>query len=113
MTLQSPAHIGVCVTDIECSTRFDRDAPGFEEGDESETRSPGSAPLLGTDAAALRAVRLEGDGVRTQLLGFTDATQAAEAEPAPMPRPGFAHSPLRADDLDATIVAFEKVGGPR
>ena len=113
MTIQSPAHIGVCVTDIECSTRFDRDEPGFEEGGESETRSPGSAPLLGMGAAGLRAVRLEGDGVRNQLLGFADATRAVEAEPAPMPWPGFAHFPLRVDDLDPTTVAFEKVGGPR
>lgn len=111
MAIQHLSHIGLCVTDVERSIRFYCDALGFEEMGELTTRGQEAAQLLGMDAVELRAVYLDRDGVRIELLGFGEATEAAKAEPRPMPRPGFTHFSLRVDDLEAAIAAIEKAGG--
>ena len=64
------SHLGICVSDVEASLRFYRDALGFEVKSELEVKGEPSDTLLRLRDVALRAVYLRRDGLTIELLHY-------------------------------------------
>lgn len=110
MAIQRLVHIGLCVSDLERSRRFYRDALGFREVARLESASEPTRRLLQLPDADLRALFLERDGLRLELLHFAKSAPAAGPRPRPMNAPGFTHLALRVDALDDTLEALRRAG---
>jgi glyoxylase I family protein len=102
-------HVGICVSDLERSLRFYRDGLGFRYEHDLEVEGEPSDTLLRLRGVKLKAVYLERDGVRIELLRFA-------SPPAPPPRSrtihehGLTHLSFRVADLDATLGALRAAG---
>lgn len=110
MTVQRVVHLGLCVSDLERSRRFYRDALGFREVSRLDTADEPMRRLLQLPDAELSALFLERDGLRLELLHFARTAAPAGARPRAMNAPGFTHLALRVDDLDATLEALRRAG---
>jgi catechol 2,3-dioxygenase-like lactoylglutathione lyase family enzyme len=110
--LQALSHIGICVSDIDRSIRFYRDALGFEYVSDLEAAGEPSDTLLRLRDVRLKAVYLERAGVRIELRHY--ATPARKPAPAPRPRAmndlGFTHLSFRVSDFEATLAALRAAG---
>jgi catechol 2,3-dioxygenase-like lactoylglutathione lyase family enzyme len=108
--LQALSHIGICVSDIERSLRFYRDALGFAYVSELEVAGEPSDSLLRLRGVRLRAVYLERDGVRIELLHYA----APPRQPAPRARVmndlGLTHLSFRVSDLEGTLETLRAAG---
>jgi len=107
------SHLGLCVADLERSLRFWRDALGFRERSRLEVAGAHADRLLGLDGTKLRAIYLERDGLRLELLHFDAPSGAACTVPAPRPMnaPGLTHLSLRVSDVDALLPRIVAAGG--
>jgi len=111
MSVQRLSHIGICVSELERSVAFYRDALGFEEISRLRVSGPESARLLQLEGGAVQAVYLQRDGTRIELLYFPQAGHQGEHTPAPMNRLGLTHLSLRVADLDAVVAAVVSLDG--
>lgn len=103
-------HIGLCVSDLDASLRFYRDRLGFREVSRLDVAGAAAERLLELAPLALRAVWLERDGTRVELLHYAKPGHAGDATPAPMNRLGLTHLSLRVADLDATLSELRGAG---
>jgi catechol 2,3-dioxygenase-like lactoylglutathione lyase family enzyme len=110
MTVLRFSHVGICVSDLERSLAFWREL-GFREVKRLDVAGDASDTLLGLHDVDLRAVFLERDGVRIELLCYAAPGHRGVGEPRPMNALGLTHLSLRVDDLDATLAALEQAGG--
>jgi glyoxylase I family protein len=110
MSLLRLTHIGICVSDWERSLRFYRDALGFTYLSEIQVAGEPSDTLLQLDNVALRAIYLERDGTRIELLHYSSPGYEGDGAPRPMNRLGLTHVSLRVDDLAATLAALHAAG---
>jgi catechol 2,3-dioxygenase-like lactoylglutathione lyase family enzyme len=108
--IQCIAHVGICVSDLERSRRFYRDALGFKEVARLQTSSPPTRQLLQMKQVDLHALFLERDGLRIELLYYPTPGCTAGERPRPMNQLGLTHLAIRVDDLDATIAALARAG---
>jgi catechol 2,3-dioxygenase-like lactoylglutathione lyase family enzyme len=67
--------------------------------------------LLRLEDVSLRALYLERDGVRIELLHYDSPGCAGDGSPRAMNRLGLTHLSLRVDDLDAALGPLEACGG--
>ncbi len=105
-------HIGVCVTDLEHSTRFYRDGLGFKEAMGLEIDGEPTATLMGLDSdLELRALYLDREGFRIELLAYPTPGTVGEAVARPMNRLGLTHIAVRVTDLDAALERVVAYGG--
>ncbi len=111
MSVQRLSHIGICVSELERSVAFYRDALGFEEISRLQVSGPESARLLQLEGGAVQAVYLQRDGTRIELLYYPQAGHQGARTPAPMNRLGFTHLSLRVADLDAVVAAVVSLDG--
>ncbi len=102
-------HIGICVSDVERSLRFYRDALGFRVEHELHVEGEPSDTLLRLRGVDLRAVYLQRDGVRIELLHFA-SPPAPPARTRAMHERGLTHLSFRVADLDATLAALRAAG---
>ncbi|HXQ21176.1 MAG TPA: VOC family protein [Candidatus Acidoferrales bacterium] len=110
MSLVRLTHIGICVSDWERSLRFYRDALGFTYLSELQIAGEPTNTLLQLDNVELRALYLERDGTRIELLHFASPGHRGAAQPRPMNQLGLTHLSLRVDDLAATLEALQRAG---
>src|SRR5262249_13177357 len=103
-------HIGICVSDWERSLRFYRDVLGFQYLSELEVAGEPSSTLLRLKNVRLRAVYLERDGTRIELLHYTSPDHRGGSEPRPMNQLGLTHLSLRVDNLGATLDQLTNAG---
>ncbi|MGH0038436.1 MAG: VOC family protein [Myxococcota bacterium] len=103
MSILRLSHIGLCVSDLERSTRFYRDLLGFEVLSELSVAGEAASRLLELDDCALEAVYLERDAVRIELLRFRKPGHRGEPGPRPMNQLGLTHLSLRVSDLQETL----------
>jgi predicted enzyme related to lactoylglutathione lyase len=104
-------HFGICVADIELSSRFYTGALGFEAlMPVTEIGAPFDA-LIEQPGATLRVQQLRCGDVNIELLGFTDTAVSGSGERAPMNRRGFTHMTLVVDDIDAAVARIRDYGG--
>jgi catechol 2,3-dioxygenase-like lactoylglutathione lyase family enzyme len=111
MNVQRLSHIGICVSDLEHSVAFYRDALGFEEISRLQLGGAALARLLQLESGALQAVYLQRDGTRIELLHYPQDGHHGGDAPAPMNRLGLTHLSLRVADLDAAVAAVKSLGG--
>jgi glyoxylase I family protein len=110
MSLLRLTHIGICVSDWERSLRFYRDALGFTYLSELQIAGEPTNTLLQLDNVELRALYLERDGTRIELLHFASPGHHGDTQPRPMNQLGLTHLSLRVDNLAATLEALQQAG---
>jgi len=103
-------HIGICVSDWERSLRFYRDVLGFKHVSEIQVAGEPSNTLLQLDNVELRAIYLERDGTRIELLHFKSPGHRGDGATRPMNQLGLTHLSLRVDNLAATLADLKKAG---
>ncbi len=103
MALLRLTHIGICVSEPERSLAFYRDLLGFTLLSELTIAGEPSNTLLMLDDVELRAIYLERDGTRIELLHYVKPGHTGDATPRPMNRLGLTHLSFRLDDFDATL----------
>ncbi|HJQ84263.1 MAG TPA: VOC family protein [Candidatus Binatia bacterium] len=102
-------HVGICVSDMERSLRFYRDALGFRFEHDLHVEGEPSDTLLRLRGVVLDAVYLTRDGVRIELLRFANPPPPA-ARTRTMHEHGLTHLSFRVADLDATLAALQAAG---
>jgi lactoylglutathione lyase len=111
MTVLRVSHVGLCVADLEGSLRFWRDGLGFRERSRLDVAGAEADTLLELRGVELRAVYLERDGLRLELLHFAAPGACDRAGVRPMNQPGLTHLSLRVDDLDGALARLAGCGG--
>ncbi len=111
MVIQRLTHLGICVSDMERSLRFYRDAIGFNEVGRLAMDGGMADIINGLEAAELRAVYLERDGWRIELLAFPQPGWEGPRTPRPMNRVGLTHLSFRVEDLASVCARIEQTGG--
>ena len=104
------SHIGICVSDWKRSLRFYSDLLGFRYVREIELTGEPAATLLQLDGVAFRAIYIEREGLRIELLHYDEPPAHSGPTPRPMNQLGFTHLSLRVDDLDASLERFAAAG---
>ena len=89
------SHIGICVSDLERSVAFYRDALGFTEVRRLDVTGEATETLLGLQDVDLDAVFLERDGMRIELLHYRWPAHRGTGDPRPMNALG-SHAPVAA-----------------
>ncbi len=110
MSLLRLTHIGICVSDWERSLRFYRDALGFKHLSELQLAGEPSATLLQLDNVELRAIYLERDGTRIELLHYPTPGHQGDGRPRRMNQLGLTHLSLRVDNLVQTLETLKQAG---
>lgn len=101
-------HIGICVSDWERSLAFYRDVLGFQLLSELQVGGEPTDRLLRLKNTDLRAIYLERDGTRIELLYYASPGHRGDAQPRPMNQLGLTHLSLRVDDLPALLEALKQ-----
>ena len=101
------SHIGICVSDRVRSLRFYHDVLGFRYVSELEVDGRLPSTLLRLDDVDLRAIYLEREGVRIELLYYEAPGHKGDGFPRAMNQLGLTHLSLRTDDLDRTLAEFQ------
>jgi len=107
------SHIGICVSDLERSLRFYCDVLGFVvSGTMPEVHVAGepSDTLLKLSGVDLRAVYLERDGFRLELLHYASPRSPGEAPARAMNDLGFTHLSLQVPDVEAALAQLAADG---
>jgi len=104
------SHVGICVSDWKRSLRFYHDVLGFRYLHELTLAGEPSSTLLQLDEVAFRAIYLEREGLRIELLHYERPGCEAGAIPRPMNQLGLTHLSLRVDDLEAQLRRLAEAG---
>jgi catechol 2,3-dioxygenase-like lactoylglutathione lyase family enzyme len=110
MSLLRLTHIGICVADWERSLRFYRDVLGFRYLSELQVAGEPTDTLLQLRDVELRAIYLERDGTRVELLHYTSPGHQGDGRPRAMNQLGLTHLSLRVDNLATTVDALKQAG---
>lgn len=111
MPIQRLTHLGICVSDLERSVRFYRDVLECEEIGRLDLEGGHADTVNSMEGVHVRAVYLERDGWRIELIEFAKPGCIGEPEPRPMNQLGLTHLSFRVDDLDAVCEKLEEAGG--
>jgi glyoxylase I family protein len=105
------SHVGVCVSDLERSTRFYCELLGFRELFTFDM-GPEVEATMAVPGCRFRSRMLARGDVRVELLEWAEpAVQPGDGEPRPMTRTGLTHLCFRVDDVDEVLAAAEAAGG--
>ncbi len=104
------SHIGICVSDRVRSLRFYHDVLGFRYVSEIDVKSELADKLLRLEDVDLRAIYLEREGFRIELLCYASPGHQGDGSQRPMNRLGLTHLSLRVDDLGETLEKLETAG---
>lgn len=110
MSLLRLTHIGICVSEPERSLHFYRDLLGFTFRSELQVAGEPSDTLLQLPDVDLRALYLERDGIRIELLHYRSPGHRGDGTPRAMNALGLTHLSFRVDNLAATRAALQSAG---
>ena len=110
MSLLRFTHVGICVSDWQRALHFYRDLLGFTYRSELQVAGEPSDTLLQLHNVELRAVYLERDGMRIELLHYGSPGYRGDGTPRAMNALGLTHLSFRVDNLAATRDALEAAG---
>ncbi|HVM97114.1 MAG TPA: VOC family protein [Candidatus Acidoferrales bacterium] len=110
MALVRLTHIGICVSDWQRSLHFYRDLLGFRYLSELQIGGEPTNTLLQLNDVDLRALYLERDGTRIELLHYASPGHCGDATPRAMNRLGLTHLSMRVDNLAQTLTTLEQAG---
>jgi catechol 2,3-dioxygenase-like lactoylglutathione lyase family enzyme len=111
MGVRRLTHLGLCVSDLDRSLAFYEQVLGFKEVGRFSGDGDPSASLIEVPDLQLRAVYLERDGWRLELLHYPSPGHLGTGERRPMNLLGLTHLSFRVADLDAVLAAIEARGG--
>ena len=106
----SVSHIGICVSDLERSTRFYTEALGFTLAKSIDAGAPFEV-LAELPEMKLRASFFTRDGIMIELLCYDRPGFVGPAERRPMNQLGLTHMAMSVDNVDAVIERIVKHGG--
>lgn len=109
MALQSFSHLGVCVSDLERSTRFYTEVLGFRVLFSVDFESELGATMEVDGAFTSRM--LARDDVRVELLHWRDRAVDGDGERRAMTARGVTHLAFRVDAIDDLFELAESRGG--
>jgi catechol 2,3-dioxygenase-like lactoylglutathione lyase family enzyme len=109
MTL-SFSHFGICVSDIDRSSRFYCEGLGFEPVATHQI-GPEFGTLMEVEGVQLESRMLTRDGITLELLGFVTPGPTGDGSRRPMNRLGLTHLSLRVDDVEGVAATVEAYGG--
>ena len=104
------SHVGVCVSDVEASTRFYCEALGFDAAEAFDVGDE-FGPLMELDGVQLHSQFLRRDGQAIELLSFATPEPGGTKERRPMTQFGLTHLCFRVDDVEAVAEAVAAHGG--
>lgn len=104
------SHVGVCVSDVEASTRFYCEALGFDAAEAFDVGDE-FGPLMELDGVQLHSQFLRRDGQAIELLSFATPEPGGTKERRPMTQFGLTHLCFRVDDVEAVAAAVVEHGG--
>jgi lactoylglutathione lyase len=96
-------HYSHCVSDLDRSRRFYVEVLGFEVALEVEFDDAATARVLGLPQARFRGAFLQRDGMRIELIAFTEPPPEAPRAKRRANEVGHSHLSFYVLDLDATI----------
>jgi glyoxylase I family protein len=108
--LKALSHIGICVSDLERSQRFYTEALGFTYASELEVAGEPVDSLLRLKDVKLKAVYLDRDGFRLELLHYGAPQRKPPARSHEMNDLGFTHLSFQVTDVPAALVALRAAG---
>jgi catechol 2,3-dioxygenase-like lactoylglutathione lyase family enzyme len=104
-------HVGLCVRDLDASTRFYTELFGFEVRNELSVPDQFTSPLLRVpEPVGLKAVYLTLEGFVLELLAF-DREGNPEPRERAMTEQGLTHLSFTVEDLAAACERAEGLGG--
>jgi lactoylglutathione lyase len=110
MALQGFSHIGICVSDIDRSTRFYVDVLGFRVLYAVDMAHDEVAATMEQEGTFRSAMLLRGD-VRVELLQWVDVPTTGTGTRRPMTELGFTHLSFRVEDVHELSDAVRAAGG--
>jgi len=110
VAIQGFSHIGICVTELDRSTRFYVDVLGFSQLYAMDMTGDEVAATMEQRGAFRSAMLLRGD-VRLELLQWIDVAVTGSGERKPMTELGFTHLSFRVDAIDDLSDAVRAAGG--
>jgi catechol 2,3-dioxygenase-like lactoylglutathione lyase family enzyme len=96
-------HYSHCVSDIARSRRFYTEVLGFEVVVEFEFDDPATARVMGLPRARFTGVFMKRDGMRIELIGFSEPPPDRTVRPRRSNEIGHSHLSFYVLDLDATL----------
>lgn len=105
------SHSGICVSDLERSTAFYRDALGFKQHHRLHFEGEPASTLLRIEDVELDVVYLERDGTVIELLYFPDRVETRDAIPREVNRLGLTHFSFNVNQIDQVCRDIEAAGG--
>jgi len=107
----SLAHVGICVSDLERSTRFYCEALGFVAVDAHDVGDT-FARLMELEHVELRSQFIRGpNGERLELLAFRAPAAEGEGRRRPLNRLGLTHLCFRVRNVDEVAQRIRRLGG--
>jgi glyoxylase I family protein len=103
------SHVGVCVSDLERSTRFYTEVLGFQVLFTMEL-GPELAATMEIDGRFTTRMLARGD-VRVELLQWLEPESHGDGERRLMNRIGMTHLCFRVDDVDVLLAEAARAGG--
>jgi glyoxylase I family protein len=104
------SHFGICVSDIDRSLRFYRDAFGFEK---AESHAIGSefARLMDLEEVAVTSQFIRKGATAIELLAFNEPRPIGDGRRRPVHQLGLTHLSFRVSDVDAVAATVVALGG--
>ena len=96
-------HYSHCVSDIAVSRRFYTDVLGFEVVAEFDFDDAATARVMGVPGARFTGVFMKRDGMRIELIAFTDPPPERVRRTRRSNEIGHSHLSFYVTDLDATL----------
>jgi lactoylglutathione lyase len=109
VALQSFSHVGICVSDLERSTRFYTAVLGFRELFDSEFTDELRATM--EVAGGFTSRMLARDDVRIELLHWHDREPGGDGARRPMTARGITHLAFRVEAIDDLFAVAAEHGG--
>jgi catechol 2,3-dioxygenase-like lactoylglutathione lyase family enzyme len=111
VSIQRLTHLGICVSDLERSLRFYRDVLACREVGRLAMAGGPADTINGMQGVSLRAIYLERDGWRLELIEFAEPGCLGPRAPRPMNQLGLTHLSFRVSDLESVCAKLEAAGG--
>jgi catechol 2,3-dioxygenase-like lactoylglutathione lyase family enzyme len=96
-------HYSHCVSDIARSRRFYTEVLGFEIVAEFDFDDANTARVMGVPGAKFTGIFMKRDGMRMEIIGFTNPPPDRTVRPRRSNEVGHSHLSFYVTDLDATL----------
>lgn len=103
-------HYSHCVSDIERSRRFYTQVLGFEVMAEFDFDDPKTAQVMMVPAAKFKGIFMRRDGMRIELIGFSNPQPLGERRPRFANEIGHSHFTFNVQNLDAVLTELHAHG---